>query len=75
MKLMPGEVGSMNIELGKQTIFKRNRPLAYEIVTVNGSVIEVTLPAGIDLLLTSQGDIKEINIKVFDSPTGPQEAV
>lgn len=75
MKLMPGEVGSMNIECGKQAIFKRNRPLTYDIVTVNGSVIEVTLPAGIDLFLTSQGDIKEINIKVFDAPAGPQEAV
>lgn len=75
MEIGPGESGSFEIESGKRTTFTHNRPVKYEIITTEGSIIEVTLPAGVELHLTPHGDIKAINMSHYDAPSGPSEII
>ncbi|MFP2273199.1 hypothetical protein ACLEXX_01850 [Enterobacter ludwigii] len=75
MEIGPGQKGTMQIPLGKETVFSHNRPVTYLLVTSGGSIIEVELPGGAEIKVTSAGDIKAINVSIFDSPTGPTEIV
>lgn len=75
MKIEPGEKGTFTIENGKRTTFSHNHPVTYEIITANGSIIEVSLPAGVELHLTPNGDITAINTNIYDGPRGPSEII
>lgn len=75
MDIGPGQKETMQLPAGQETVFSHNRPVTYQLVTSGGSVIEVELPSGTEIKVTSAGDIKEINVSIFDSPTGPSEIV
>ncbi|MGM8796946.1 hypothetical protein [Enterobacter asburiae] len=75
MEIGPGQKGTMQLPIGQETVFSHNRPVTYQFVTNEGSVIEVEVPGGTEIKVTSAGDIKTINVNIFDSPTGPTEIV
>ena len=75
MDIGPGEKGYMQLPIGEETIFSHNKPVTYQVVTSEGSIIEVELPSGVEFKVTSAGDIKSVNISIFYSPTGPVELI
>lgn len=75
MEIGPGEKGSMELPLGKETVFIHNRPVTYQVVTSAGTLIEVALPGGVEFKITSAGDIESVNVNIYDSPKGPSEIV
>lgn len=75
MIIEPDNSGTFELKTGKTNKFHHNKPVTYRIVTEEGSLIEVNLPAGIEISVTSAGDIKNIDIMIHDSPSGPQEIV
>lgn len=75
MEINPGEKASMTLEQGKQKTFSHNKPVLYQVVTTGGSIVEVQLPAGVELKIISAGDIDTININIYESQTGPKEII
>lgn len=75
MIIEPGNSGNFELKTGKTNKFNHNKPVTYRIVTEKGSLIEVNLPAGGDIAVTSAGDIRNIDVMIHDSLTGPQEIV
>lgn len=75
MEIGPGEKGSIELPLGEKTALKHNRPVTYQVETVGGSLIEVEVPGGVEFNITSAGDIKAVNVNIYDAQRGPSEVV
>ncbi|MFZ4831544.1 hypothetical protein [Rouxiella sp. Mn2063] len=75
MNIEPGKTGTMKVENGRLIRYSQNKPVTYQFFTRDGSTIEVDLPAGVEIRVISNGDISNINISVFESPSGPTEIV
>lgn len=75
MEIGPGEKGSMELPLGKETVLIHNRPVTYQVETTAGTIIEVSLPGGVEFKITSAGDIRAVTVNIYDSPKGPSEIV
>lgn len=73
MIIEPGSSGTFELDTGVTNKFHHNKPVTYRIVTVEGSLIEVNLPTGGEMSVTSAGDIKNIDVIIHDHLSGPKE--
>ncbi|EMG7934190.1 hypothetical protein V5M84_002263 [Enterobacter hormaechei] len=72
MVIEPKDVQSFPIEIGKPNKFYPNRAVEFVFTLKDGSTIKGIAPAGEDLEFTNNGDIVDIKINVYDTPSGPR---
>lgn len=72
MVIEPNDVHSFPIEIGKPNKFYPNRAVEFVFTLKDGSTIKGIAPAGEDLEFTNNGDIVDIKINVYDTPSGPR---
>ncbi|KLW70123.1 hypothetical protein [Enterobacter sp. BIDMC99] len=72
MVIEPNDVQSFPIEIGKPNKFYPNRAVEFVFTLKDGSTIKGIDPAGEDLEFTNNGDIVDIKINVYDTPSGPR---
>ncbi|HID4130760.1 TPA: hypothetical protein ACXE8V_001061 [Pluralibacter gergoviae] len=68
----PGEKFELDMQVGKTTIFRYNRPVRYRLELTNGTLIEGVIPANSEFRVNLQvGDIHKFDVIIEDSPTSP----
>ena len=72
MVIEPGEVQSIPTEIGKPHRIRPNRAVEFVFTLSDGSTIKGITPAGEELEFTNNGDIVDIKINVYDTPSGPR---
>ena len=72
MVIEPNDVQSFPIEIGKPNKFYPNRAVEFVFTLKDGSTIKGIAPAGENLEFTNNGDIVDIKINVYDTPSGPR---
>ncbi|HIH6744492.1 TPA: hypothetical protein ACYRWO_000951 [Enterobacter hormaechei] len=72
MVIEPNDVQSFPIEIGKPNKFYPNRAVEFVFTLKDGSTIKGIAHAGEDLEFTNNGDIVDIKINVYDTPSGPR---
>ena len=72
MVIEPNDVQSFPIEIGKPNKFYPNGAVEFVFTLKDGSTIKGIAPAGEDLEFTNNGDIVDIKINVYDTPSGPR---
>ncbi|WP_431643205.1 hypothetical protein [Enterobacter hormaechei] len=72
MVIEPGEVQSIPTEIGKPHRIRPNRAVEFVFTLKDDSIIKGIAPAGEDLEFTNNGDIVDIKINVYDTPSGPR---
>ncbi|WP_406626854.1 hypothetical protein RHN95_14045 [Enterobacter kobei] len=72
MVIEPGEVQSIPTELGKPHKLYPNKAVEFVFTLKDGSTIKGIAPAGEDLEFTNHGDIVDIKINVYETPSGPR---
>ena len=75
MKTDPPSSETIKIDIGVRRVIRTNKSFKYVIETFGGSIIEGTVTANTPIAITSQGDIKNVNIIIDDDSAKPVSLV